>query len=422
MNGSNPGDDSSDPDENAEQDRDRGDQGGGDDERPHEEPASESGSDSGAPDDEDFGCPDNEDSGAPDDEDFGCPDNEDSGAPDDKDFGDRDDEDAGRPSTSDGSVGIGSDGTAESRSDDRFTAESRSDDRFEADPNDTFEADPRRSAGSRSDGITIEDDGVVRWFLKSDDGTVVFVRDILSSVAIVVVIGLILFGVSGVWPPLVAVESGSMEPNMQRGDLVFVVDDDRFVGDDPVDDTGIVTLENGQESGHEKFGGPGDVIVFRPDGDDHRTPVIHRAHFWVESGENWVDTRADEDIIGDTTCNDVRSCPAPHDGFVTKGDANRGYDQHENEITTVVRPEWVTGKASFRIPWLGHVRLAFDTIFGGMLAPSPVIDAVPGSPIDTVSASVPSDGWTPVGSGLAGAAGLAGAGVGVAMVAGRYRN
>ncbi|ADD05503.1 signal peptidase I [Natrialba magadii ATCC 43099] len=229
---------------------------------------------------------------------------------------------------------------------------------------------PRDDPSDRADRVTIEDDGVIRWFLRSNDEGVVIVRDVLSSVAIVAAIGLLLFAVSGIWPPLVAVESGSMEPNMERGDLIFVVDDDRFVGDDPAGETGVVTLENGQDGNHEKFGEPGDVIVFMPDGDPGQTPVIHRAHFWVDEGENWVDTKADEEIVGGATCDQVRTCPAPHDGFVTMGDNNNGYDQYQGgAATTIVHPDWVTGKAMFRIPWLGHIRLAFDEFFGGMLGP-----------------------------------------------------
>ncbi|QFU82159.1 S24/S26 family peptidase [Natronorubrum aibiense] len=264
------------------------------------------------------------------------------------------------------------------------------------------------------DRVTIDDDGLVRWLLKSDDETVVLARDIASSVAIVAVIGLLLFGVSGIWPPLVAVESGSMEPNMQRGDLIFVVDDDRFAGDDPVDGTGVVTLEAGQSSGHEKFGKAGDVIVFQPNGDARQTPVIHRAHFWVEEDENWVDTKADEDIIGDATCADVRNCPANHDGFITKGDANSGYDQYRGGARTdVVKTEWVTGKAMIRVPWLGHVRLTFDELFGGMVVPSPTLEGVPNGAVSPDTAMQ---------AGMAGSTGLAASSAGVAVAIGRYRN
>ncbi|SDK97213.1 S24/S26 family peptidase [Natronorubrum texcoconense] len=273
-------------------------------------------------------------------------------------------------------------------------------------------------AAATDDRVTIEDDGVVHWFLKSNDGNVVFVRDILSSVAIVAVIGLLLFALSGVWPPLVAVESGSMEPDMERGDLIFVIDEDRYVGDDPAGDTGIVPLENGVENGHERFGQPGDVIIFQPNGDERQTPIIHRAHFWVEEDENWVDTKADEEIIGETTCDDLQTCPANHDGFITKGDANNGYDQQYGSFnepqSEVVDPDWVTGKARFGIPWLGHIRLTFDSILGGMLAPSPVIETDPAglTGLDSSAAQV----------GLVGTTGAAGATGGIAVAVNRYRD
>ncbi|WP_229380239.1 S26 family signal peptidase [Haloterrigena salifodinae] len=268
--------------------------------------------------------------------------------------------------------------------------------------------------------VTIEDDGVVRWFLRSDDENVLFARDVLSSVAVVAVIGLILFGVSGVWPPLVAVESPSMDPNMKTGDLIFVAENERFVGDGSVAGTGVVTLENGQESGYEKFNNSGDVIVFQPNGNEQKTPIIHRAHFWVEEDENWVETKADEDIIGGITCADIDNeiCPADHAGFITKGDANSNYDQvgrGSGAKTTVVKSEWVTGKAMFRIPWLGNIRLTFDKLLGGMLAPSP------GPAIDSAS-SPAAPGATVSPPGLAGVTGLAACGGGAVTAIGRRRN
>ncbi|ADB58904.1 Signal peptidase I-like protein [Haloterrigena turkmenica DSM 5511] len=284
-----------------------------------------------------------------------------------------------------------------------------------ADPNSRRDGSAAATTAS-DDGVTIEDDGVVRWFLRSDDENVLFVRDVLSSVAIVAVIGLILFGVSGVWPPLVAVESPSMTPNMKTGDLIFVAEDERFVGDGAVAGTGVVTLESGQESGYEKFNNPGDVIVFQPNGNERRTPIIHRAHFRVEEGENWVETKANEDIAGDITCEDITTCPAPHDGFVTKGDANSNYDQIAGgATTTVVKSEWVTGKAMFRVPWLGNIRLTFDKLLGGILAPSP------GPAID--GASSPATPDAPVSpAALAGATGLAACGGGAVTAIGRRRN
>lgn len=213
-------------------------------------------------------------------------------------------------------------------------------------------------------GPTISDDGPVTWFLQTNHGGVVIVRDIVSSIAAVAVIGLLLFAISGVWPPLVAVESGSMEPHMSKGDLVFIVDETRYAPESSVGGTGVSTYESAQAAAdYEKFGSNGDVIVFRPDGRDRSTPIIHRARFYVEEDENWLD-RADPEYLGgvkqcDQVPNDM--CPAPYDGFITKGDANPRYDQI-GEQSTIVHSDWVRGKAQVRIPLLGWIRLQFANL------------------------------------------------------------
>ncbi len=198
-----------------------------------------------------------------------------------------------------------------------------------------------------------------RWFRTTDNGTVTFVREMLESAAIVVAIGLLLFAVSGVWPPMVAVESGSMEPHMERGDLIFVMEEHRLTSGAAVDGTGVVTYQAGQGADYRSFSNYGDVIIYKPDGESDRTPIIHRARFWVEEGENWYD-EADESYLGSAdSCKEIETCPAPHDGFITKGDANRAYDQVVG-ISEPVRPSWVRGTAEVKIPWLGHVRLFFS--------------------------------------------------------------
>jgi len=188
--------------------------------------------------------------------------------------------------------------------------------------------------------------------------------DIATSVVAVLVVGVFLFTVSGVWPPLVAVESGSMVPHMTRGDLVFVMEEQRFPGGGAVGDTGVVTADRGERTGYRTFQGAGDVIVYAPDGSRETTPIIHRAMFWVERGEDWSE-RADPAFLTDTRCEvdrdpatdtGIPNCPAPHAGFITKGDANGRYDQ----VTTLsdpVKPDWVVGTAELRIPGLGWIRL-----------------------------------------------------------------
>jgi len=113
------------------------------------------------------------------------------------------------------------------------------------------------------------------------------------------------------------------------------------------------------EVDHAEFNRPGDVIVYNRDGSNRYTPVIHRAMLWVEDGENWYD-RADPDAVGSAdNCAALRNCPAPHAGFITKGDndrTNARYDQVSG-LSAPVKPGWVIGRAEIRIPYLGEIRL-----------------------------------------------------------------
>ena len=203
----------------------------------------------------------------------------------------------------------------------------------------------------------------VRWFRNSDNEAVVFVREMLSSAAIVLAIGLLLFAISGVWPPMVAIESGSMEPHMKKGDLVFIMEEGRLAPAAAHGDTGVVTYQKGKQVGYTKFHEPGDVIVYEPDGKSYETPIIHRARFWVDKDENWYD-EANKKYIGSNvdSCKELTNCPAPNAGFITKGDANQYYDQSSGmgAISDPVKPEWIRGTAEVRIPWLGWVRLQFS--------------------------------------------------------------
>ena len=181
-----------------------------------------------------------------------------------------------------------------------------------------------------------------------------FVYDLVSSILAVLVVGAYLFAVSGVWPPLVAVESRSMVPNMQVNDLVFVMEEERFPGEMAEPGTGVVTAQAAGES-YTKFRMPGDVIVFEPDGNDQTTPIIHRAMYWVDAGENWCAMGNPDHLRGLEPSDE--QCTADHGGFITKGDNNAVYDQATSR-SGPVRPEWVIGTAEFRIPGLGWIRLS----------------------------------------------------------------
>ena len=175
---------------------------------------------------------------------------------------------------------------------------------------------------------------------------VAFLREAAPGVGAVLAVFLVLTVVSGVWPPMVAVESGSMDPNLREGDLVFVTG---------VDDPGQVTTHRAPDA-PRRFGRPGDVVVFDPP-NRHGSPIVHRAMFRVEEGENWYD-RANESALGSADdCAELTYCPAQNAGYVTKGDHNDVYDQAVGR-SPPVRTEWVRAEAAARIPWLGRVRLA----------------------------------------------------------------
>jgi signal peptidase len=235
-------------------------------------------------------------------------------------------------------------------------------------------ADETTGGGWSADGLTGESEdrdgghtkngplARARWFLDTDEEWVVFVREVVSSLAVVAMVGLVLFAVSGLWPPMVAIESESMAPHMERGDLVFLMEEHRFAGGAAYNGTGVVSYQAGAAADYKEFSEYGDVIVYQPDGDSGETPIIHRARFWVNDSENWYDEANEEYLGGADSCEELANCPAEHGGFITKGDNNGLYDQVDTgrgAISSPVKPEWVTGTAEFKIPWLGEIRLLF---------------------------------------------------------------
>jgi signal peptidase len=143
---------------------------------------------------------------------------------------------------------------------------------------------------------------------------------------------------------MVAVESGSMIPHIQIGDIIFV---------ESIDRTNITTYEVGKQNNYTSFGEYGDVILYRPYGKEGATPIIHRAMYYVEKGDYmWAD-----------------GPPAPHAGYITKGDnpkTNPLYDQ-QGSISAYqpVKKEWVIGVARFyRVPLVGYVSLLPRKILG----------------------------------------------------------
>jgi len=185
------------------------------------------------------------------------------------------------------------------------------------------------------------------------DAAAIYLADALRTVAAVLAVGLLLVALTGAWPPLVAIESPSMEPHVERGDMVLVSGPARLPGE-AADPNGIVTTEEAR--GYGRLGAAGDVVVFSPP-DRVGSPIIHRARFHVEKGENWYQKADQASLGGVDDCEELRACPAPHAGYITKGDNNDAYDQVAG-LSPVVKSSWVEAKAQVDIPKLGWVRLA----------------------------------------------------------------
>jgi signal peptidase len=155
-------------------------------------------------------------------------------------------------------------------------------------------------------------------------------KSLVEALVIVALIISVAYAATGSWHIGFAVESGSMEPNMLVGDLIFVQAPHR---------TTIIPYDEGELLEYTTFNGYGNVIIYRPNGLTTATPIIHRAMYWVEKGEAMPDGK-----------------PAPHAGYITKGDNNAGYDQPMLGVEPV-QHDWVIAVAKARVPYLGYPSL-----------------------------------------------------------------
>jgi signal peptidase len=249
-----------------------------------------------------------------------------------------------------------------------------------------------------------EEKGLIETFRKSEDPKIAFARELLWVVAVVAAIALVLFLVSGTWPAVVTIESESMVPHMDVGDLVFVVSADRY-GE-------LQTWETGRDAGYQKFEDYGDVLIYAPNGAKSSLipilgggvhPIIHRAmgttaegtgipvyyyffrgqssptqylpvtvqeNTWLLEDGTIVARIVNGSIVPDTgniTPNDgyivISDQMAKNGGYLTKGDNNFRSDQGsflsrmDLGVIQPVKPEWIVGKALFAIPLLGYIPL-----------------------------------------------------------------
>jgi signal peptidase len=223
---------------------------------------------------------------------------------------------------------------------------------------------------------------------KEYKGVVLFLRDAGVAALIVGLILLAMFAFTGKWPPLVVVESNSMmhgEDNLSHigtidtGDLVLVKK--------VASTSDVETYMDGYLSDHKTYGDYGDVIVYKVNGQDTRTPIIHRAMIYLEANPDGMSYRVDalRDIMpgekwsasdpldtwdhltstltilnvgytGQIVIIDISHMASPFtSGYITKGDHNTQVDQFYG--TAPVELGWVVGKARGEIPWFGLLKL-----------------------------------------------------------------
>lgn len=236
---------------------------------------------------------------------------------------------------------------------------------------------------------------------------VLFLRDAGVALLFVVLVLVAMFAYTGLWPPIVVVESNSMMHGtdnlshigtIDTGDLVLVKKVTR-----PSD---ISTFVDGLSSGHRTYGDYGDVVIYWKGGSHLGTPIIHRALIYLQANADgasyssaslknapaseWAATDPGDtwnhltssliirnisydrisvsiDIAGLIQSAGGLGAALPS-GFITKGDHNSLTDQiywgpSPIDIT------WIVGKARGEIPWFGLLKL-WSTHTLGSPAPS----------------------------------------------------
>jgi signal peptidase len=184
---------------------------------------------------------------------------------------------------------------------------------------------------------------LVAQFRESDHWAVSLARDLIWIVTVVGGVALALYLICGTWPAVVTIESQSMMPHMNVGDLVVVVQKDRYGT--------FETWAEGNISGTTKFQDYGDVIIYKPNGLTSVHPIIHRAIQYVD----------DEPVSEIKGLKLLKNYTPPHEGYITWGDNNPRPDQGLNYpgigIIEPVKEDWVIGKALFSVPLVGYLPL-----------------------------------------------------------------
>ena len=212
-------------------------------------------------------------------------------------------------------------------------------------------------------------------------------RDALVAGLIVAVFLGALYLYAGVWPPLVVVESSSMQHGSEASSLGVIDTGDMVFQQAASTRNSVITYIEGRANGYSTYGDYGDVIIFRRAGT--ATPIIHRAIMYVNLHAN-LTADVPDILLLPTTDWLARNAAGPtlvpmylkeltilhmgyqhnldltfnfgvppipeRTGYVTKGDNNADHDP----FSGVPRLQDVQGRARGEIPWLGLVKLTIQ--------------------------------------------------------------
>jgi len=269
--------------------------------------------------------------------------------------------------------------------------------------------------------------------MSEHDPSRTLVRELVLAAGMISLLVLAMWAHTGSMPPLVVVESNSMQHDsdgevgtIDAGDLVLVhsPDDNRIIS------FAEATDEDSPYYGYESLGMEGDVIIYERNGESDSTPIIHRALFEIEIGESsdagsdgqcengvfwngicitsWsvpgtdqvrvgkINLIFDGGNVGEYSCGGtaaqhgsvwytVENYTPMNPGFITLGDNNdcnddqgvfefaQGLSSIHSGMIRPVQEDWIIGISGAEIPWLGTVKLM---VSGG---DSPGVSQVPGS-------------------------------------------